>query len=80
MVCDTSPSQYASTHQIWNSNLKEYRRYTPDRKRDGRTDGQCDYNMPPKVSLGHKNEVTLSYTVESGKFEDLGTRGFISKY
>ena len=22
------------------------------RKRDGRTDGQCDYYMPPKVPLG----------------------------
>ena len=33
-------SQYASTHQIWNSYLKEYRRYALDRKQDGRTDGQ----------------------------------------
>ena len=38
MVCDTLPSQDASTHQIWNSYLKEYRRYAPDMKRDGRTD------------------------------------------
>ena len=30
MVCDTQPSQDAYTHQIWNSNLKDYRRYTPD--------------------------------------------------
>ena len=27
MVCDTQSSQDASTHQIWNSYLKEYRRY-----------------------------------------------------
>ena len=37
MVCDTPPSQDASTHQIWNSYLKEYMRYAPDTKRDGRT-------------------------------------------
>ena len=49
-------SQDVSTHQIWNSYLKEYRRYVPDTKLDGRTDGrtdrQCDYYMPPKVPLG----------------------------
>ena len=38
MVCDTQPSQDASTHPIWNSYLKEYRRYASDTKRDGRTD------------------------------------------
>ena len=37
MVCDTPPSKDVSTHQIWNSYLKEYRRYAPDTKRDGRT-------------------------------------------
>ena len=37
MVSDTPPSQDASTHQIWNSYLKEYRRYAPDMKGDGRT-------------------------------------------
>ena len=63
MICDTPSSQDAFTHQIWNSYLKEYRRYGPDTKRDGRTDGrtdgltdvQCVYYMPPKVPLGHKN-------------------------
>ena len=30
MVRDTPPSQDVSTHQIWNSYLKEYRRYAPD--------------------------------------------------
>ena len=30
MVHDTPPSQDVSTHQIWNSYLKEYRRYAPD--------------------------------------------------
>ena len=37
---DTLLSHYASTHQIWNSYLKEYRRYALDRKQDGRTDGR----------------------------------------
>ena len=30
MVCDTLSSQDAFTHQIWNSYLKEYRRYAPE--------------------------------------------------
>ena len=30
MICYTLSSQYAFTHQIWNSYLKEYRRYAPD--------------------------------------------------
>ena len=30
MVCDTPSSQDAFTHQIWNSYLKEYRRYAPN--------------------------------------------------
>ena len=30
MICDTFSSQDAFTNQIWNSHLKEYRRYAPD--------------------------------------------------
>ena len=30
MVCVTRSYQDAFTHQIWNSYLKEYRRYAPD--------------------------------------------------
>ena len=40
MVRDTPPSQEAFTHQIWNSYLKEYRRYALGRKQDERTDGR----------------------------------------
>ena len=29
MVPDTPPSEDAFQHQIWNSNLKEYKRYAP---------------------------------------------------
>ena len=38
MVRETPSSQDASTHKIWNSYLKEYRRYAPGTKRDGGTD------------------------------------------
>ena len=41
-VCDTPPSQDASTHQIWNSYLKEYRIYAQDTKWDGRMEGLTD--------------------------------------
>ena len=30
MACDTPSSPDACTHQIWNSYLKEYRRYAPE--------------------------------------------------
>ena len=32
MVCDTLPPKDAYTHQIWNSYLKEHKRYVPDTK------------------------------------------------
>ena len=32
MVCDTPPFQDAFTDEIWNSYLKEYRKYAPDSK------------------------------------------------
>ena len=65
MVRDTPPSQDASTHQIWNSYLKEYRRYGPDTKAGrthgrthGQTDGRTDSAITiclPKFLWGHKN-------------------------
>ena len=54
MVCDTPPSQDASTHQIWNSYLKEYRRYAPDMKRDGRKD--------IVITIKTKSEVKVTVT------------------
>ena len=58
MVRNTLPSQDASTHQIWNSYLKEYRRYGPDTKA-GLTDGRTDFSAIticlPKFLWGHKN-------------------------
>ena len=55
MVRDTPPFQDASTHQIWYSYLKEYRRYAPDTKRDGRTDSAITICLP-KFLWGHKNK------------------------
>ena len=54
MVCDTPPSQDASTHQILNSYLKEYRRYAPDTKPDGRTD--------IVITIKTKSEVKVTVT------------------
>ena len=54
------PPQDASTHQIWNSYLKEYRKYEPDMKWDGQTDGQCDYFMPSKVRLWAKKKLAIT--------------------
>ena len=32
IICETPPSHDAYTHQIWNSYLKEYKRYAPNTK------------------------------------------------
>ena len=59
MVRDTPPSQDASTHQIWNSYLKEYMRYAQDTKRNGRTDGRTDI----VITIKTKSEVKVKVTV-----------------
>ena len=65
MLRDTPPSQDASTHQIWNSYLKEYRRYAPDTKRDGRTDSVIAIKIRSepkvKVTLTQKLYATLCH-------------------
>ena len=53
IVCNTPPSQDASTHQIRDSYLKQYRRYAPDTKRDGQMDSVITICLP-KFLLGHK--------------------------
>ena len=55
MVRDTPPSQDASTHKIWYSYLKEYRRYATDTKRDGPTDSAITKCLP-KFLWRQKNE------------------------
>ena len=32
IICETPPSQDAYTYKIWNSYLKEYKRYAPNTK------------------------------------------------
>ena len=64
MVRDTPPSQDASTHQIWNSYLKECRRYAPDTKRDGRTD--------IVITIKTKSEVKVKVTVIRKWYATLG--------
>ena len=57
MVHDTLPSQDASTHQIWDSFLKEYRRYAPTSKNIGdmhRTQSRAEGRT---VGWGHKNKM-----------------------
>ena len=55
MVRNTPPSHDASTHQIWNSYLKEFRRYAPDTKWDGRTD--------IVITIKTKSDVKVKVTV-----------------
>ena len=57
-VNDTPPSQDAYTHQIMNSYLKEYRRYAPDTKREGRTDRRTDV----VITIKTKSEVKVTVT------------------
>ena len=45
MVCDTPSSQKAFTHQIWNSYLKEYRRYAPDSMQFLKTRSEVKFNV-----------------------------------
>ena len=45
MVLDTPPSQDAFSHQIWNSYLKEYRRYAQDSKQFLETRSEVKVNV-----------------------------------
>ena len=47
MVRDTQPSQDAPIHQIWDSNLKYYKRYAPDSVILKSRSGQC--HSDPKM-------------------------------
>ena len=55
--CDTSQSQDESTHQIWNSYLKEYKRYAPDTI-NLKTRSEVKF----KVTVTRKWFVALCYT------------------
>ena len=45
MVHDTLPSKDASTHQIWDSYLKEYRRYASNTKQIQETRSKVHYSV-----------------------------------
>ena len=45
MVCDTPSSQDAFTHQIWNSYLKEYRRYASDSMQSLKSRSEVNFNV-----------------------------------
>ena len=72
MVCDTLPSKDVSTHQIWNSYLKEYRRYAPDSMQFLETRSEVKFNVTvtelwyltlrhPKMHQHTKFEIPTSY-------------------
>ena len=63
MIRDTLTSQDASVHQIWNSYLKEYRRYALDMKQDGRTDRRTDVGTDNVITIKTKSEVNVKVTV-----------------
>ena len=80
MVRDTPSSQDASTHQIWNPYLKEYRRYAPDTKRDGQTHGRTDgqtvrllYDVKLNTKQHHLNGDTVQDAVllQNRKFRQI---------
>ena len=59
MVCDTPSTQGAFTHQIWNSYLKEYRRYAPDSMQFLETRSEVKFNVTETQlwyeTLPHRN-------------------------
>ena len=72
MICDTSSSQDAFTHQIWNSFLKEYWRYTPDSMQFLETRSEVKFKVTqlwyatlrhPKMYLHTKFEIPTSNNI-----------------
>ena len=62
MIRDTPPSQDASTHKFGTPSSKNIG--DMHRTEAGRTDGQCDYYMPPLGAYKYINSVAemVSYT------------------
>ena len=55
MVLDTSSSQDASTHQIWDSYLKQYKRYVPDTIiLENRSEVKVTDTLPFKDAITHQ--------------------------
>ena len=53
MVYGTKPSQDAFIHQIWNSYLKEYRRYAPDSTLETRSEVKVTVTQGWYATLCH---------------------------
>ena len=82
MVCDTPPSQDLSTHQIWNSYLKEYRRYAPDSMQFLETRSEVKFKVTvtqlwyptlchPKMHPHTKFEIPTSNNVRNTNIGDM---------
>ena len=74
MICDTQSSQDAFTHQIWNSYLKEYRRYAPESMQFLETKSEVKFKATvtqlwyatlrhPKIYLHTKFEIPTSNNI-----------------
>ena len=74
MVCDILSSQHAFTHNIWNSYLKEYRRYAPDSMQFLKTRSEVKFKVivtrlgygtlrHPKMHLHSKFEIPTSNNI-----------------
>ena len=73
MICDTPSPQDAFTHQIWNSYLKEYRRYAPDSMQFLETRSEVKVTVTqlwyvalrhPKMHLHTKFEIPFSNIIK----------------
>ena len=83
MVCDIQSSKDAFTYQIWNSYLKEYRRYAPDSMQFVETRSEVKFKVTvtqlwyatlrhPKMHIHTKFEIPTSNNIR----EILRTRLF----
>ena len=70
MVCGTLSSQDAFTHQIWNSYLKEYRRYAKDSMQFLETRSEVKFK-------GHSDTIMVRNTLVS---QDASTNQISDSY
>ena len=80
MLGDTLLSQYASTPKVWNSYLKEYRRYAPDRNWDGRPDGWTDGGKDSAITICPQKSFGGIKTVMLKKVELMIAAKIVSAY
>ena len=70
MICDFPSSQDAFTHQIWNSYLKEYRRYATDSMQFLETRSEAKFKVT----------VTQLWYVTLPSFQDASTHQIWDSY